>query len=136
MTLPWLTIFGVLLTGLAAATSLGMLLFPERWGRLEAWAYGGARRPWWVWALAGVLFALWGLGALDFALRQNTGRIWAGWALVVGVPALWAVKSAALVFNTTGRSIVSGISDPCSWRKIGLARLPIALGLAALVWFA
>jgi hypothetical protein len=45
MTMPWLTIFGIVLTGLAAATRLGMLLFPERRGRLEAWAYGGARRP-------------------------------------------------------------------------------------------
>ena len=136
MTLAWLMIFGVVLTGLAAATSLGMLLFPERWSRFEIWAYGGARRPWPVWALAGGLLAVWGLAAVDFALRQDTGRTWAGWALVVGVPALWAVKSVALVFNPAGRAVVSGISDPRSWRKIGLARLPIALGLAALVWFA
>lgn len=136
MTLAWLTIFGVSLTVLAAGTSLGMLLFPERWGRLEGWAYGGVRRPWPVWGLAALLLALWGLGMADFALRPDTGRTWAGWALVAGVPALWAVKSAALVFNPKGRAVVSGISDPRSWRRIGLARLPIALGLAALVWFA
>lgn len=136
MTMAWLTIFGIVLTALAAATSLGMLLFPERWGRLEAWAYGGARRPWPVWALACVLLALWGLAAVEFALRPDGGRNLAGWALVAGVPALWAVKSAALVSNAKGRDVVSGISDPCSWRRIGLARLPIALGLAALVWFA
>jgi len=135
VTLPWLTIFGVSLTLLAAATSLGMVLFPERWGRLEAWAYGGARRPWPVWALAGLLLALWILGAADFALRPDTGRTWAGWALVAGVPALWAVKSAALVFNPKGRAAVSSVSDPKTWRRVGLARLPIVPVLAALTWF-
>jgi hypothetical protein len=112
-----------------------MLLVPERWGRLEALAYGGARRPWPVWGLAAVLLALWGLGAVDFALRSDTGRTWAGWALVAGVPALWAVKSAALVFNPKGRAAVSSVSDPKTWRRIGLARLPIVLFLAALTWF-
>lgn len=97
MIMAWLTIFGVVLTALAAATSLGMLLFPERWGRLEAWAYGGARRPWPVWALACVLLAIWGLAAAEFALRPDGGRNLAGWALVAGVPALWAVKSAVSV---------------------------------------
>ena len=134
MTLPWLTIFGVSLTLLAAATSLGMVLFPERWGRLEAWAYGGARRPWPVWALAGLLLALWILGAADFALRPDTGRTWAGWALVAGVPALWAVKSAALVFNPRGRAALSSVSDPTTWRWIGLTRLPIVGVLARLTW--
>lgn len=129
-------IFGISLTILATATSLGMLLFPERWGKLEAWAYGGARRPFPIWGLAALLLALWGLGTTDFALRPDTGRTWAGWVLVTGVPALWAVKSVALVFNPRGRATVSGISDTRSWRRIGLARMPIAFGLATLVWFA
>lgn len=135
MTLPWLTIFGISMILLTAATNLGMLLFPERWGRLEGWAYGGARRPWPIWALAGLLLALWMLGASDFSLRPNTGRAWAGWVLVTCVPALWAVKSAALVFNSRGRAAVSSVSDPKTWRRIGLARLPIVLVLAALTWF-
>jgi hypothetical protein len=135
MTLPWLTIFGASLTLLAAATSLGMLLFPERWGTLEVWAYGGARRPWPVWGLAALLLALWGLGAVDFALRSDAGRTWAGWALVAGVPAPWTVKSATLVFNPRGRAAVSSVSDSKTWRRVGLARLPIVLVLAALTWF-
>ncbi|MFU8863251.1 MAG: hypothetical protein ACNA7O_05000 [Rhodobacterales bacterium] len=134
MTLDWLTIFGVSLTLLAAATSLGMLLLPERWGRLEVLAYGGAQRPWPVWGLAALLLALWGLGVVDFALRSDTGRTFAGWALVAGVPALWAVKSAALVFNPRGRAAVSSVSDPDTWRRVGLARLPIVLVVAALTW--
>lgn len=134
MTAAWLTIFGVSLTGLAAATSLGMLLFPRVWGRLETWAYGGTRRPWPVWGLAALLLALWGLGALEFALRSEAGRTWAGWALVAGVPALWAVKLAALVFNPKGRAAVSSVSDPKTWRRVGLARLPIVPVLAALTW--
>lgn len=135
MTLPWLTIFGISMILLAAATSLGMLLFPERWGRLEGWADGGARRPWPIWALAGLLLALWMLGTADFALRPNTGRAWAGWVLVTGLPALWTVKSAALVFNSRARAAVSSVSDPKTWRRFGLARLPIVLILAAQTWF-
>ncbi|SNT71500.1 hypothetical protein [Paracoccus seriniphilus] len=136
MTVAWLTIFGAALTTLAATTSLGMVILPERWSRLEARAYGGARRPWWVWVLAGLLLAVWGIGAVDHALHPAAGRTWAGWALVVGVPALWAVKSAALVFNPKGRAVVSSMSDPKAWRQIGLARLPIVPVLAVLTLFA
>ncbi len=136
MTMAWLTIFGVALTALAVATSLGMLLFPERWSKLEARAYGGARRPWWVWVLAGLLLMLWGFGAVDFALRPADGRTWAGWALIAGVPALWAIKSVALVFNPKGRAVVSSIADPKAWRQIGLARLPLVPVLAVLTLFA
>lgn len=39
MTLPWLTLFGLALTALAAATSAGMMISPSRWRRLEVWAY-------------------------------------------------------------------------------------------------
>jgi hypothetical protein len=136
MAYPWLTIFGILLTGLAAATSAGMMLFASHWQRLEVWAYGGAYRPWPIWVLAGLLLALWALGATEFALRPAASRHWAGWALAVGVPALWAIKSAALVFNTKGRAAVSSISEDRSWRLIGLARLPIAVVLAWLTWLA
>lgn len=135
MTAAWLTIFGVSLTGLAAATSLGMLPFPQVWDRLETWSYGGARRPWPVWGRAALLLALWGLGAVEFAVRSDAGRTWAGWALVAGVPALWAIKSTAMVLNPKGRAAVSSVSDPKTWRRVGLARLPIVPVLAALTWF-
>jgi len=135
VTVPWLTVFGGTLAALAAITSFGMILMPAHWQKLEAWAYGGARRPWTVWALAGFLVVLWAMGLADFVQRSAMDRGWAGWALVAGVPALWALKAAALVFNPAGRAAVSGISDPRRWRQIGVARLPIALGLAVLTGF-
>lgn len=133
---PWLTVFGVALTAVAALTSAGMILLAARWQAVEVWAYGGARRPWPVWALAGLLLALWALALVEFALGPENARTWAGWALVVGVPALWAVKAAALVFNAKGRAVVTSISGARNWRRIGLARLPIAAILAAMTWFA
>lgn len=136
MTMPYVEIFGIALTLLAAATSAGMILFADRWQALEAWAYGGARRPWQVWVLAVALLVLWALALGAFLLEPDAARTWAGWALVAGVPALWAVKAVALVFNPKGRAKVSGISDPRSWRRIGLARLPIAVVLAVLTWLA
>lgn len=134
MSLPWLTIFGFVLTALAAITSAGMLLVPRLWQGLETWAYGGDGRPRTLWALAVLLLVLWGLGAAEFAMRPAASRNWAGWALAAGVPALWAVKSAALVFNEKGRAAVSSITAERTWRRIGWARLPIALVLALLTW--
>lgn len=136
MSIPWLTIFGGTLATLAAMTSAGMIFFARHWQELEAWAYGGARRPWSVWALAGLLLVLWAMGLADFAQRSAIDRSWVSWALVAGVPALWALKAALLVFNPAGRAAVSGIADPCRWRRIGVARLPIAVGLAVLTWLA
>lgn len=135
MTVTWLAVFGVSLTTLTAATSFGMLLFPERWGRPEAWACGGARRPWPVWGLAAPQLALRDLAAAEFALRPDTGRTRAGWALVAGVPALRAVKSAAPVFNPKGRAVVISVTETSTWRRIGVARLPIFVILAAPTWF-
>lgn len=132
MSVPWLTIFGATLATAAAMTSAGMIFFAPHWQKLEAWAYGGARRPWPVWVLAGLLLALWMMGLYDFAQRPAVARSWAAWVLVAGVPALWALKAAALVFNPAGRAAVSGISDPHRWRQIGLARLPVAVALAVL----
>ncbi|MBS9403908.1 hypothetical protein KG088_09730 [Halomonas sp. TRM85114] len=124
------------LTTVAAMTSTGMILLAARWQTIEVWAYGRARRPWSVWAMAGLLLVLWGLALRDFAMRPEGTRSWAGWCLVVGIPALWAIKSMALVFNPRGRAAVSSISGDRAWRRIGLARLPIAIILAALTLLA
>lgn len=134
--LPWLEIFGATLTLISALTSAGMILFASHWQVIEGWAYGGTHRPWPVWLLGGVLLCLWALGLADIILHPTPGHAWAGWSLAIGVPALWAVKSVALVFNARGRAAVSAISDPRNWRLIGLARLPIAIILAMLTCLA
>jgi len=125
----WVEVFGYGLAALALATSVCMLALGRRWQRIEAAAYGGIRRPAWFWLAAAILIMLWVLAAWDFAASAKT---WAGWALVVGVPLIWSVKAAALVFNPKGRKAVSGIDTDAGWRKIGLARLPVAAILAVL----
>jgi hypothetical protein len=73
---------------------------------------------------------------VDFSLGPAAERSWAAWVLIAGVPALWAAKAGALVFNARGRIAISSIARPESWRLIGLARLPIAVGLTVLVLLA
>lgn len=129
----WVAIFGYGLATLALATSLGMIVLGRRWQAIEASAYGGARRPVWFWVAAGGLLVIWALAAVEFA---GSDRTWAGWTLIAGVPLVWTVKAAALVFNPEGRKTVSGIDTDKGWRRIGLARLPIALVLVSLTAFA
>ncbi|MFC6689196.1 hypothetical protein [Jhaorihella thermophila] len=125
----WIAIFGYGLAALALATSLGMIVLGRRWQAIESTAYGGDRRPIWFWTAAAVLLTVWALAAAEFSASD---RNWAGWTLIVGVPLVWAVKAAALVFNPKGRRTVSGIDTDSAWRRIGLARLPIVIVLIAL----
>ena len=129
MNAPWIEIFGYSLAALALATSLGMIAMGRRWQELEAAAYGGARRPAWFRLSAAVLVLVWALALRDFALMEPN---WAGLALIVGVPVIWTFKAGLLVFNSKGRKAVSAINTDAGWRRIGLARLPIAAVLAAL----
>lgn len=125
----WIAIFGYGLATLALATSLGMLVLGRRWQAIEASAYGGARLPVGFRAAAAGLRAIWALASAEFAA---TNRSWAGGTLIAGVPLVWPLKAAALVFNPKGRKTVSGIDTDKGWRRIGLARLPIVFVLVAL----
>ena len=125
----WVQIFGCGLTAFALATSLGMIAMGRRWQAIEAAAYGGARRPVWFWLAAAILLVLWALAARDF---EQTERTWVGWTLIAGVPLIWLLKAGLLVFNPKGREVVSGIDTDAGWRKVGFARLPIAVVLAVL----
>jgi len=125
----WVQIFGYGLTAFALASSLGMIAMGRRWQAIEAAAYGGARRPVWFWLAAAILLVLWALAAWDFV---QTERTLAGWVPIAGVPFVWALKASLLVFNPKGRKVVSEIDTDAGWRKVGYARLPIAVVLAVL----
>ena len=58
------------------------------------------------------------------------------WLLMVILPIGWGLKAALVVFNPQGRTAVSAIAGEQNWRKVAFARLPIALLLGILTWFA
>jgi hypothetical protein len=82
--------------------------------------------------LALLLLILWGLALSQYLVAPADARSWAGWALLIGAPALWALKAAALVLNPAGRAAVLGIASAAVWRRIGIARLPIPFILIVL----
>jgi hypothetical protein len=129
----WGEVFGYGLATLAFFTSAGMLVLGRGWQKFEAAAYGGTRRPLWFWLAVGLLGLVWALAAWDFA---KADRNWAGWVLIAGAPLVWSLKATLIVFNPKGRQAVTKIDTDAGWRRIGLARLPIALVVALLTAFA
>lgn len=126
-------VFGWALSGGVLATSAAMAIMGERWQRVEAAAYGEERRPRWFWALSAGVIGLY-LAALASFIRGARTR--AGWVLMVAIPLGWAIKGGLVVFSPAGRQRASSISGTRSWRRVALARLPIAALLAALARFA
>lgn len=130
----YVKLFGYFLASAAFFTSLAMALMGARWQAVEQSAYASERRPWWF-VTASVLL----IGFYLFALYHFIGaapKTWAGWLLMVILPLGWGLKAALVVFNPKGRAAVSAIEGDQNWRKVALARLPIALLLGVLTWFA
>jgi len=129
----YIQLFGYLLTAGVLFTSAAMFALGARWQAVESAGYGSQRRPWWFIVFSLLLIALYALAVIDFIGAEKT---WAGWLLVVVVPLGWLLKAALVVFNPKGRQAVTSVSGDQNWRKVALARLPIAVVLAALAWFA
>jgi H+/Cl- antiporter ClcA len=127
-------LFGYLLAAGIAATSLAMMIMGGRFQRVEAAAYAGERRPWWFYAVGLPLIGLYVVSLIDFLRARR--RNWASWVLILLIPLGWTVKGALVVFNPEGRQTVSSIEGNAAWRKVGLARLPLAVVLAFLAYFA
>lgn len=125
-------LFGYTLSAGTAATSLAMIGMGSRFQRVEAAAYAGERRPWWFYAIGIPLIVIYIASLIDFLRTEK--RNWASWTLILLIPVGWTVKAALVVFNPQGRQTVSSIEGDTAWRKVGLARLPLAVVLALLAY--
>ncbi len=74
------------------------------------------------------------VGALISFIRGDSNR--AGWILGLTILAGWVMKGGLVTFNARSRQTVSSISGDEAWFRVGLARLPIAVVLGLLAWFA
>lgn len=127
-------LFGYFLAFAALFTSLAMALLGARWQAVEQSAYAGQRRPWWFVLISILLVGLYLAALVTFIGAPE--KTWAGWLLMVVIPVGWGLKAALVIFNPKGRQAVSAIEGDQNWRKVALARLPIAILLAVLTWFA
>lgn len=129
----YIKLFGYFLAVIALLVSFVMAISGGRWQALEKAAYGGKKRPWWFIALSILLIGLYILAVVSFIGAQ---RNWAGWLLMVVIPLIWGLKGALLVFNPKGRQAVSDLEGDQNWRKVALARFPIAILLGILTYLA
>jgi energy-converting hydrogenase Eha subunit G len=127
------SMFGYLLAAAVIGTSLAMLILGRKWQAIEHKAYGEEKRPWWFWIISAVVFGLYVYALIEFITFPKN---WASWILMVMIPVGWGAKAALIFFNKEGRETVSNISGDESWGKIALARLPVALILGLLAFFA
>ena len=126
-------VFGYTLASGTVVFSLIMMLVGRRFQRLESAAYAGERRPMWFWVASAGLISFYLAALVDF---MNSPKTAAGWLLMVVAPLGWLVKAALVTFNPKGRQAVMSLSEDTTWRKIALARLPVAVVLFVLAWFA
>ena len=126
-------IYGYAIAAFAALASVVMFAMGGKFQNIEANAYAGKKRPWWFVAISIILIMAYGYVVFNFVQLEKT---WASWALVVLLPVGWALKAAMVVFNPKGRATVSAISGDSAWRKVALARFPIAIILSVLAFYA
>lgn len=131
--MSFVKVFGYSLAAGVVATSLLIMVMGAKWQEVEAAAYGGKRRPLWFVVGSVLLIGIYVAALADFFSADKT---WATWALAVVIPLGWLAKAAIVVFNPAGRQKVSSISGGQAWFKVALARLPVALVLLVLAWYA
>lgn len=131
--MSFVKLFGYFLAGGVVLTSLLIMAMGAKWQAVEAAAYGAKKRPTWFVLGSLLLLGIYAAALFDFFGAEKT---WATWALVVVIPLGWVLKGAIIVFNPVGRKKVASISGGQAWFKVALARLPIAILLGVLAWYA
>jgi cation transport ATPase len=125
-------LYGYFMAVIAVLSSVVMIVMGGNFQNVEASAYAGKKRPWWFILISVALLAAYGVVFYNFLQIEKT---WASWVLVVLLPVGWGLKAAMVIFNPKGRQTVTAISGDSAWRKVAVARLPIAVILAALAYF-
>lgn len=128
----YIKLFGYFLASGVLLTSIAIAFLGGRWQNIEASAYAGKRRPWWFVAISILFLAFYGVALVEFIRAE---KHWASWLLMVIIPLGWAIKSVLVIFSRRGRQAVSNLRGDHNWRKLALARLPVAAILAALAYF-
>jgi hypothetical protein len=129
----WVKLFGFWLAGGVVLTSLAIAWFGVRWQRIEALVYAGEKRPGWFWLVSLLVVGLYLAAPVTFFSGPKT---WAGWLLMLVIPMGWLLKAGLVILNPQGRQKVSAIEGDQAWKRVALARLPAALILGLLAWFA
>lgn len=121
----WVKVFAITMAIALAVTSAWIYHAGERFADVERRAYGEDRRPWWFVAAALTVVGLYALALFGFVTAQD--RTWAAWVLMVVLPVGALGKGALVTWNPAGRRAVTQIAGNRAWRRISLARLPLAV---------
>ena len=127
-------VFALVLAAAVLATSILIFVMGARFQKVEQAAYSGDRRPWWF-ILGLIVFAALYVAALA-GFIATPEKTWAGWVLMVVIPAGVALKGGLVTLNKKGQQAVTSIEGDAAWRKIALARavlVPVFLVLAYFV---
>ncbi len=127
-------VFALVLATAVLATSILIFVMGARFQKVEQAAYSRDRRPWWFILALVVFLALYVVALAGFIATPE--KTWAGWVLMVVIPAGVALKGGLVTLNKKGQQAVTSIEGDAAWRKIALARavlVPVFLFLAYFV---
>ena len=127
-------VFALVLATAVLATSILIFVMGARFQKVEQAAYSGERRPWWFILGLIVFLALYVAALAGFIVTPE--KTWAGWVLMVVIPAGVAIKGGLVTLNKKGQQAVTSIEGDAAWRKIAAARavlVPVFLVLAYFV---
>lgn len=128
-----LKIFGYLIAVAVLGTSVAMMIMGEKWQKVESSAYSGDKRPKWFILLSVVILSIYLLGLAGFIAGEKSVS---GWLLAVVFPLGWGIKGTLVIFNKKGREKVTSINTDSAWTKIALSRIPAAIIISLLAYYA
>jgi hypothetical protein len=125
--------FGYTLAAIILLSGAALLWLREKWQKIEEVVYTRGKKPVWLWAPAAVALVFYAVVVWSFVTGP---KLWAGWVLVLAVPAAWLVKTMLSYFFPTLRETVPEGAGSEVWRREALARVPAVILLLLLTYLA